>query len=115
MNDQHEDPPIVLRKKKATGQFDPGAAAALARPEAGGQQFAEPAIASSTAASATDTRGGAIPESRGSSNRPNLVNVTFKTDKRVRDEFMIYCRRQGVTAQSLLEAFVAEKAKLSNS
>jgi len=100
MNDQHDGPPITLRKKKATGQFDPGAAAALARPEAGGQQFAEPVVAP----------GGAISE-----RRTNLVNVTFKTDKRTRDEFMIYCRRQGVTAQSLLEAFVTEKAKLSNS
>jgi hypothetical protein len=115
MNDQQDDAPITLKKKKVTGQFDPGAAAALARPEAGGKQFAQSAIASSTAASAADTQGGAIPESRRSSNRPNLVNVTFKTDKRVRDEFMIYCRRQGVTAQSLLEAFVTEKAKLSNS
>lgn len=110
MNDQHDGPPITLRKKKATGQFDPGAAAALIRSEAGSQQFAEPAIASSTAASASDTQGDAIPESR-----VNLVNVTFKTDKRTRDEFMIYCRRQGITAQSLLEAFVTEKAKLSNS
>lgn len=110
MNDQHDGPPITLRKKKATHQFDPGAAAALARPEAGSQQFAEPAIASSTASSAAGTVDAAIPESRA-----NLVNVTFKTDRRVRDEFMIYCRRQGVSAQSLLEAFVTEKAKLSNS
>ena len=115
MNDKHDDAPITLKKKKVTGQFDPSAVAALARPEAGSQQFAQPAIASSTAASAAGTPGGAISESRGSSNRPNLVNVTFKTDKRTRDEFMIYCRRKGVTAQSLLEAFVTEKAKLSNS
>ena len=110
MNDKSNGAPITLRKKKATGQFDPGAVAALARPEAGSQQFAEPAIASSTAASAAGTADAAIPESRA-----NLVNVTFKTDRRVRDEFMIYCRRQGVSAQSLLEAFVTEKAKLSNS
>ena len=110
MNDQHDGPPITLRKKKATGQFDPGAAAALARPEAGGQQFAQPLAASNTAASAAGTPGEVIQESRA-----NIVNVTFKTNKRTRDEFMIYCRRQGVTAQSLLEAFVTEKAKLSNS
>ncbi|KAF0227446.1 MAG: hypothetical protein FD175_2789 [Beijerinckiaceae bacterium] len=110
MNDQQDDAPITLKKKKVTGQFDPSAVAALARPEAGSQQFAEPAIASSTAASAAGTADAAIPESRA-----NLVNVTFKTDRRVRDEFMIYCRRQGVSAQSLLEAFVTEKAKLSNS
>lgn len=110
MNDKSNGAPITLKKKKTTGQFDPGAAATLARPEARSQQFAQPFVASTMAAPAAETQGVAIPESK-----ENLVNVTFKTDKRVRDEFMIYCRRQGVTAQSLLQAFVTEKAKLSDS
>ena len=110
MNDQHDGPPITLRKKKATGQFDPGAAAALARPEVGNQQFAEPVAAAELGGPTTNPPTGGTAGSK-----TDLVNVTFKTDKRTRDEFMIYCRRQGVTAQSLLEAFVTEKAKLSNS